>query len=132
MRPEMTQLEVEVTGQLAPTTIIDRVRAVLPFTAVVLPWIIARLLVVPVMIFRSPHGGGTYPQWLLVMDGGWFRLIALDWYDRHDGVGGISEYPFFPLFPAAGGVLMRLGMPSTVALAGLSWTAALLAMAGAR
>ena len=64
------------------------------------------------------------------MDGGWFRLIALDWYDRHDGVGGIAEYPFFPLFPAAGGVLMRLGVPSTVALAGLSWAAALLAMAG--
>ena len=59
------------------------------------------------------------------MDGGWFRLIALDWYDRHDGVGGIGEYPFFPLFPAIGGVLMRLGVPSTVALAGLSWAAAL-------
>ena len=73
-----------------------------PFGAVVLPWIVARLLVVPVMIFRSPHGGGTYPQWLLAMDGGWFRLIALDWYDRHDGVGGISEYPFFPLFPRRG------------------------------
>ncbi len=25
------------------------------------------------------------------MDGGWFRLIALDWYDRHDGVGGIRS-----------------------------------------
>jgi hypothetical protein len=99
---------------------------------VVLPWILARLLVVPVLIFGSPHGGGTRPQWLLVMDGGWFRLIALDWYDRHDGIGGISEYPFFPLFPAAGGVLMRLGVPSTVALAGLSWAAALIAMAGAR
>ena len=77
----------------------ERMRAVFPFGAVILPWIVARLLVVPVMIFRSPHGGGTYPQWLLVMDGGWFRLIALDWYDRHDGIGGISEYPFFPLFP---------------------------------
>ena len=128
----MTQLEVEVTGRLERETTVERIRAVLPFTAVVLPWIVARLLVVPTMIFRSPHGGGTYPQWLLVMDGGWFRLIALDWYDRHDGIGGISEYPFFPLFPAAGGVLMRLGTPSTVALVGLSWSAALLAMAGAR
>ena len=79
----MAQLDVEVTGRLERETIIERVRArVLPFTAVVLPWIVARLLVVPVMIFRSPHGGGTYPQWLLVMDGGWFRLIALDWYDQ--------------------------------------------------
>ncbi|HSP27755.1 MAG TPA: hypothetical protein VLN74_04335 [Ilumatobacteraceae bacterium] len=66
------------------------------------------------------------------MDGGWFRAIALDWYDRHDGDGGMAEYPFFPLFPAAGGLLVRLGLPLTVALAGLSWAAALAAMAGAR
>jgi hypothetical protein len=66
------------------------------------------------------------------MDGLWFRAIALDWYDRHDGVGGIAEYPFFPLFPGAGGLLVRLGLPLTVALAGLSWAGALVAMAGAR
>ncbi|MCE9622192.1 MAG: hypothetical protein K8R99_07610 [Actinomycetia bacterium] len=76
--------------------------------------------------------GGVRPAWLLAMDGGWFRAIALDWYDRHGDVGGIGEYPFFPLFPSAGGALMRLGLPSTVALAGLAWAAALAAMAGAR
>ncbi|MBI4882963.1 MAG: hypothetical protein HY826_02790 [Actinobacteria bacterium] len=66
------------------------------------------------------------------MDGGWYRAIALDWYDRRGSKGGIGEYPFFPLFPSAGGALMRLGVPSTVALAGLAWVGALAAMAGAR
>ena len=103
-----------------------------PFRSVVLPWLIARLLVVPALVLWPAPGYRYVPQDLLVMDGGWFRLIALDWYDRHDGVGGIGEYPFFPLFPAIGGVLMRLGVPSTVALAGLSWVAALAALAGAR
>ena len=107
-------------------------RDVVPFRSVVLPWLLARLLVVPLLVLRSPPDQRLHPHWLLAMDGGWFRLIALDWYDRHDGVGGIGEYPFFPLFPAAGGALMRLGVPSTVALAGLSWVAALAAMAGAR
>jgi hypothetical protein len=65
------------------------------------------------------------------MDGQWFRLIALDWYDRPYVDGFWSEYPFFPLFPAIGGALMQVGMPSTVALAGVSWLAALVAYAGA-
>ena len=117
----MAALDVEDTAQLERETIIERVRTVLPFTRGRPPVDPGPAPVVPVMVLRSPHGGGTYPQWLLAMDGGWFRLIALDWYDKYDGVGGISEYPFFPLFPAAGGILMRLGMPSTVALAGLSW-----------
>ena len=63
------------------------------------------------------------------MDGQWFRMIALDWYDRPYHPGAWSEYPFFPLFPAAAGALMKGGMPSTVALAGLAWLASLLAFA---
>ena len=128
----MTQLDAQATSRQVRGPAISAVRAVFPFTAVVLPWIVARLLAVPALILRSPPDNGTHPVYLLAMDGGWFRLIALDWYDRHDGVGGINEYPFFPLFPAAAGLLMRAGMPSIAALAGLSWIGALLAMAGAR
>jgi hypothetical protein len=131
MRVGMTQLDAQVTARPERSTAMQ-LRAVFPFRWVVLPWIVARLLVVPTLIFRSPPDNGTHPLYLLAMDGGWFRLIALDWYDRHDGVGGINEYPFFPLFPAAGGLLMRAGVPSIVALAGLSWVGALLAMAGAK
>jgi len=126
----MTQLDAQVTAR-PDHTVATWLRSVFPFRAVVLPWLLARLLVVPLLVLRSPPDSGFHPHWLLAMDGGWFRVIALDWY-RPDNGGCICEYPFFPLFPAAGGALMRLGLPSTVALAGLSWVAALLAMAGAR
>jgi hypothetical protein len=102
------------------------------FRSVVLPWLLARLLVVPALIVDSPPDGKLRVGNLLAMDGNWFRLIALDWYDRPYRPGGFSEYPFFPLFPAAGGALMRVGVPSTVALAGLAWIGGLLALAGAR
>ncbi len=136
----MAQLDAQVTDlpdREATTHAIGQsigrtLRSVFPFTSVVLPWIVARLLVVPLLIVNPPPVRGLRPGSLLEMDGGWFRLIALDWYDQHDGVGGTAEYPFFPLFPALGGILMRLGVPSTVALAGLAWAGALVAMAGAR
>ena len=44
------------------------------------------------------------------MDGQWFRMIAIDWYDRPYQPGAWSEYPFFPLFPAVAGALMKGGM----------------------
>ncbi len=127
----MTQLDAQVTAR-PNRSAAARLSAVVPFSSVVLPWLVARVLVVPVLVLHTPPDGRTHVGSLLAMDGGWFRLIALDWYDRHDGVGGVGEYPFFPLFPGTGGTLMRLGIPSTVALAGLSWAAALAAMAGAR
>ena len=74
-------------------------------------------------------GRRFYAGSLLSMDGQWFRMIALDWYDRPYHPGAWSEYPFFPLFPAVAGALMQGGMPSTVALAGLAWLASLLAFA---
>jgi hypothetical protein len=98
----------------------------------VLPWLLARLLVVPVLILDSPPDGSVRVANLLAMDGNWFRFIALDWYDRPYVPGGFSEYPFFPLFPAAGGALMQAGVPSTVALTGLAWIGALVALAGGR
>ena len=134
----MVTLDTQVTGLPDRTGFGSWIRNTFPLRAVVLPWIVVRLLVVPVLIVNSPpvipgEARSTLrPGWLLGMDGGWFRAIALDWYDRHDGVGGIAEYPFFPLFPGAGNVLVRLGLPLTVALAGLSWAGALAAMAGAR
>ncbi len=132
----MTATDTQDTGRSDLGSTMQRglqgIRRAFPFTTVILPWLTARILVVPILVVSSlPHGKVT-PGQLLAMDGGWFRLIALDWYDRHGHVGGINEYPFFPLFPALGGVLMRLGVPSTVALAGLAWVGALAAMAGAR
>jgi Gpi18-like mannosyltransferase len=89
---------------------------------------VARLVAVPLLVATTP-GRRFYAGSLIAMDGHWFRMIALDWYDRPYQPGAWSEYPFFPLFPAVGGVLMKGGVPSTVALAGSSWVASLLAFA---
>jgi Gpi18-like mannosyltransferase len=107
----------------------DRLRAVFPFRHVVLPWIVVRLVVVPALVFSVP-GDRFYAGALLSMDGQWFRLIALDGYDLPYVPGSFSEYPFFPLFPAMASVPMRLGIPDTVALAGIAWLASLIAFAG--
>ena len=106
-----------------------RIRSAFPFREVVLPWIVARLVVVPVLVLSAP-GDRFYAGALLSMDGQWFRLIALDGYDVPYVRGNWSEYPFFPLFPAIASVPMRLGIPDTVALAGVAWLASLIAFAG--
>jgi hypothetical protein len=110
--------------------LVEHARELFPFRPVVLPWLLARLLLVPLLVLSGP-GSRPVPGELITMDGQWFRLIALDWYDQPYVSGNWSEYPFFPLFPALGGGLMKAGVPHTVALAGLSWLAALVAYAGA-
>ncbi len=128
----MATAQPQVREPREASTTSSRVRELFAFRSVVLPWLVARLLVVPVLIVDSPPDGKVHVANLLAMDGNWFRFIALDWYDQPYLPGGFSEYPFFPLFPAAGGALMQVGVPSTVALAGLAWIAALIALAGAR
>ena len=67
-----------------------------------------RIVTVPFLVATTP-GRTFYAGSLLSMDGNWFRMIAVDWYDRPYHPGAWSEYPFFPLFPAAGGALMKVG-----------------------
>lgn len=112
-----------------PSSIFDRLRAVFPFTAVVLPWIVARLIVVPAMAIDTT-GDRFHARALLTMDGQWFRLIALDGYDAPYVPGNWSEYPFFPLFPGIAGGLMQLGSSDLVGLIAVSWLASLIAGAG--
>jgi hypothetical protein len=122
---------------LAPSTgetvehssIIDGLRAAFPLRAVVLPWVVARLIVVPAMAFGA-RGDVFHARALLTMDGQWFRLIALDGYDAPYVPGNWSEYPFFPLFPGIAGALMQFGTSDLVALIGVSWLASLIAGAG--
>jgi hypothetical protein len=107
----------------------SQLRSVFVFRDVVLPWIVARLVVVPVLVLSAP-GERFYAGALLSMDGQWFRLIAIDGYDVPYVPGGWSEYPFFPLFPTVASFPMRVGVPDTIALAGLAWLASLVAFAG--
>ncbi|MFZ4809943.1 MAG: hypothetical protein ACOYL9_01240 [Ilumatobacteraceae bacterium] len=125
----MVTLDEHVTARPQRDGFISWTRTTFPFVPVVLPWIVARVLLVPVLTLYTPNVNVFLPGRLLAMDGGWFRAIAINGYDRN---GGTAEYPFFPLFPAIGGFLMKLGVPTTVALAGLAWVGALFAMAGAR
>ena len=58
-----------------------RLASLFPFRAVVLPWCVARLVAVPFLVGTTP-GRTFYAGSLLSMDGNWFRMIAVDWYDR--------------------------------------------------
>jgi hypothetical protein len=126
----MATAAANTTTGLDATRITSRVRDLFPFRDVVLPWLIARLLVVPALV--ATHDPGQLQMGKLIwMDGQWFRLIAVDWYDDNYVPGRWSVYPFFPLLPAIGRVFIELGLPPTAALAGTSWLAALVAAAGA-
>jgi Dolichyl-phosphate-mannose-protein mannosyltransferase len=119
--------EVAATG--GRPTVLARTLAAFPLREVVLPWIVVRLVVVPALVLSAP-GDRFYAGALLSMDGQWFRLIALDGYDLPYVPANWSEYPFFPLFPAIASVPMRIGVPDTIALAGVAWLASLVAFAG--
>jgi hypothetical protein len=118
------------TTRLDTAHITSRVRELFPFREVVLPWLVARLLVVPALV-ATQDAGHVQMGKLIWMDGQWFRLIAVDWYGQHYVDGQWSVYPFFPLLPAIGRTLIELGLPPTAALAGTAWIAALVAGAGA-
>ena len=130
MASDLTTAAPQVTAAQATSSALVWLREALPFRAVVLPWLVARLLVVPALVLTGKPGEVQMGR-LIWMDGQWFRLIAVNFYDRPYIDGRWSEYPFFPLFPSLGGVLMKLGASPTLALAGISWLAALAAMAGA-
>jgi hypothetical protein len=104
-------------------------RDTVPLRPVVLPWLVARVVALAGLMYAE-QPADVHIGRLIMLDGQWYRLIALDWYDRPYHPGLWSEYPFFPLFPGMAGALMRAGLPATAALAGISWLAALAALAG--
>ncbi|MET0663804.1 MAG: hypothetical protein ABWZ42_11790, partial [Ilumatobacteraceae bacterium] len=130
MASELTTSAPHVTAAPAPSRARALLHEYLPWRAVVLPWLLVRAVVVPVIVLTAPAGQRS-PGRLIWMDGQWFRLIAIDFYDRPYIDGRWSEYPFFPLFPSLGGALMKVGASPTLALVGIAWLAALAAMAGA-
>ncbi len=82
-----------------------------PFGAVVLPWLVSRLIVALAVLAGAaaahrPVGLESFSVW----DGGWYLDIARKGYE-FVSVEGQTPYPFFPLFPLvlwAGG---ELGLP---------------------
>jgi hypothetical protein len=105
----------------------------LPWRTVVLPWILARILVICGMSWPT-SSGATHelrPYRLLILDGQWFKRIATTWYHGpfHPRIGTV--FPFFPLYPTLVGGLLKLGAPQLPAFIGISWIAALVAIAGA-
>jgi hypothetical protein len=129
MASELTTSAPQVTGTTTATNVRAWARKVAPFRAVVLPWLVARVLAL--IGLMAPHRPTNMRIGRLIfLDGQWYRFIALDWYDRPYVAGRYTEYPFFPLLPSIGGALMHVGVPSTVALAGVSWMGALAALAG--
>jgi hypothetical protein len=101
-----------------------------PWRTVVLPWIVARVVVVGTMMLPA-EPRQIHLQRLILLDGQWFRIIATQWYDGPYVHGYASSFPFFPLYPALVGGAWRLGAPVWPTMIGLSWLFALVAMAGA-
>jgi hypothetical protein len=102
----------------------------LPMRTVVLPWAVARVLVIGAMLVPA-QPRQIHLQRLVLLDGQWFRIIATQWYDAPYVKGQVSTFPFFPLYPAIVGGVWRLGAPLWQSQVAVSWLAALAAMAGA-
>ncbi len=133
MATELTATATHARAEPLGGSVKARVVTYFPWRAVVLPWIVSRLLVLGAMSWPALPGEprGLHPYRLLALDGQWFRIIALQWYqgDYRPGIG--TAYPFFPLYPGIAGGLLKLGAPQLPTFIGISWVAALVAIAGA-
>ena len=71
-----------------------------PLSTVVLPWIVARVIVVVAMRLPAQPASLRFGR-LTLLDGQWFQQIATRWYDGPYTPGLWSSYPFFPALPDA-------------------------------
>ncbi len=113
------------------TTGAARVRALLPWPEVVVPWLVSRVLAVALITgfgaFTSesaPLGG--FAKW----DGGWYTSIARHGYGPPPVDGVDSTWPFFPVLPGLMRGLDTIGVGDRLGIVILNQLLFLVALAG--
>ena len=105
------------------------VRSLFPLGAVVLPWLLSRLISVPVLLaaMDAPQLGSRFTQLAIKWDGSYYIEIARNGYGPVDVV--FPRWPFFPGLPALIRVLGELGRDDVLIFA-VNQLAFLVALAG--
>jgi hypothetical protein len=120
--------EQPLTGQEARAPA-GWLRRAFPWTAVVAPWLVSRVVSVGVMLvaLRDTHVGDRFTQLVVKWDGGYYLGIARDGYGAVD-----VEFPRWAFFPGYPGVLRGLGALGDDEILGfaLNQLAFLVALAG--
>jgi hypothetical protein len=100
-----------------------------PGRAVIAPWLVSRVLAVPVLLaaMANPARGSRFTQMLLHWDGGFYLVIARDGYGPV--TGSFPRWAFFQGFPAVIHILDVLGPDDLLAFV-VNQLALLVALAG--
>jgi len=107
-----------------------RLQSVFPLGAVVLPWLLSRVISVAVLLvaMNDPSRGSRFTQLSLQWDGAYYLDIARHGYGPVTGVL-YPKWPFFPGLPALIRVLSELGRDDVLIFV-VNQLAFLLALAG--
>ena len=108
------------------------IRQLFPWRAVVLPWLVSRLLCAAVIVAaRSwPFDDGVRFRGFQIWDGVWYTAIARDGYGALPGGALQTRWPFFPLFPGLMRGFGELGIGDQAATVVFNQLVLLLAFAG--
>jgi len=100
-------------------------------THVVAAWLVSRVVGVVALVVTPTRAGDWFNTFgLTTMDGGWYRIIIDTGYPSGSLPDHATVWPFFPLYPWLADGLVATGAPVGPTLIGLSWIAALVALAG--
>ncbi len=115
----------------APPDTASRIRALLPWHAVVAPWLMSRVLAaVLIVVTRSIADDGLRFAGFVRWDGGWYRTIADFGYGGPPTDGVDSTWPFFPLLPGLMRAVDQIGLPDQIGVVVINQLAFLFALAG--
>lgn len=114
-----------------PVRTAPRLSTLFPWRAVVLPWLVSRVLAAVLIVgARSIAADGLRFAGFARWDGGWYRLIAHFGYGPPPTAGADSTWPFFPLFPGLMRAIDAVGLPDRVGIVLLNQAIFLLGLAG--
>ncbi len=108
----------------------EQVRSLLPWRAVVLPWLVSRVLAAAVLAGARSSGGRLRLGGFFAWDGGWYEHIARFGYGPPPPDGVQTPWPFFPLLPGIVRGFDELGIPGRGATVALNHLVFLVALAG--
>lgn len=124
--------DATATGPSVASRIASAVGTLLPWHAVVLPWLVSRLLCAAIIVgARSwPFDSGLRFRGFQIWDGVWYTAIARDGYGALP-VGNLqTRWPFFPLVPGIMRGLGDLGLGDQGSMVLVNQLALLVAFAG--
>lgn len=109
-----------------------RLVSLFPWSDVVAPWLLSRVIVLATVAFAGSIGRGFTLRGFEAYDGGWYLAIVRHGYGPAPISGLPNNWPFFPLLPGVMRVLDAVSLGGGAGIAVLNSLVFLVALAGLR